>query len=179
MKKNMRNWAIILLLVVFSSISACRPNYPELVEPLSIKTNYLKGTWKASKVTQYDQEAIDNGFPVSVQQQDITSNYPFSDYTITFNLDAQGKPSTYTLTPGTAPNYLALSSGQWSVDHPVFTTQILFSNPTSTIGGRFIVNRIDKDRITLRMERRDADGANPDPNKRTMFLFYEYEFTRQ
>lgn len=179
MKKNIHNWAYLLLLVAFVSINSCRPNYPELVEPLSVKTTYLKGTWKASKVTQYDQEAIDNGFPVSVQQQDITSNYPFSDYTIVFNLDAQGKPSTYTLTPGTAPNYLALTSGNWSVDHPVFATKIMFTDPNITTAGKFVVKMIDKNRLTLRMERRDAASPNPDPDKRTMFLFYEYEFTRQ
>lgn len=179
MKKNIRNWAYLLLLMVFVSINGCRPNYPELVEPLSVKTSYLKGTWKTIKVTQYDQEAIDNGFPMSVQQQDITSNYPFSDYTITFNLDAQGRPSTYTLTPGTAPNYLALTSGNWSVDHPVFTTKIMFTDPNVITSGKFAVKMIDKNRLTLRMERRDTAGSNPDPDKRTMFLFYEYEFTRQ
>lgn len=178
MKLNSFWQGLFLIILAIPILSSCRRDYAELEETLTIKTEFLAGTWKVAKVMQYDQEAIDNGFPKEVQSLDITGTAPFGEYTLKLDVDAQGKPSTYTLTPGQAPNYLALTSGNWSVDNPVFTTVLSFFSPNSTLSGRFIVKRIDANRIILRMERRDANGTNPDLSKRTMFLYYEYEFTK-
>lgn len=169
-----------LLLITILAVSGCRRDYPELEETLTIKTEFLKGTWKVAKVTQYDQQAIGNAYPKEVQSMDITSLFPFSQYTITFNLDAQNKPSTYTITPGQAPNLIALTSGRWEVDNPVFATRIAMFDPNSTSSGTFVVKRINNERIILRVERRDADSNpnEPDPNKKTLLVYYEYEFTR-
>ncbi len=176
MKKIQSYLCMLAILVVGFACSP--PKYPELEGQLTIKTDFLRGTWKTTKVIQYDQEAIDNGFPKEVQSMDITSSAPFNEYTITFDLDAQGKPSTYTLTPGQSPNFLALTSGNWAIDNPVFATKLTFFSPNSTLAGKFIVKRVDSNRIILRMERRDAD-ANKPVDEKTMFLYYEYEFVKQ
>ena len=163
-----------LLITGFLFLQACMPpKYPELEKTLTLRVAELGGTWKASKVTQYDQVAIDNAYPVSVQSMDITNAYTFSQYTITFNLDAQNRPTTYSVTTGTAPNFLALTAGNWSVDHPVFATKLEFFQQNNTLSGNFVVKSINKDKIILRMQRKDAD-ANSAPT----LLYYEYEFIR-
>ena len=173
MKKNKILLGMLFLALALPILNGCTQKYPELEKTLTLRVAELAGTWKASKVIQYDQQAIDNAYPVSVQSMDITNAYAFSQYTLTLNLDSQNRPTTYTVTPGTAPNFLALTAGSWSVDHPVFVTKLDFFLSSSTSAGRFVVKSIDKDKIILRMLRKDAD-ANLTPT----LLFYEYEFTR-
>ena len=163
--------AFLIAGVLFQSCSP--PDYPSLDKTIPLRIADLAGTWRASKVVQYDQQAIDNAYPVSVQSMDITNAYAFSQYTLTLNLDTQNRPTTYTVTPGTAPNFLALTEGNWSVDHPVFVTKLDFFQSNSTSSGRFVVKSIEKDKIILRMQRKDADATNT-----PTLLYYEYEFTR-
>ncbi len=174
MKKYQMYWVLLLAPLLLTTFSSCKRTYPELDTDnlLSIKTNYLKGNWVVSKVVQYDQEAIDNGFPVDVQSKDITTTYPFTDYKVTFNLDDAGKPTNYTITPGASPNYLSLNSGSWAVDNPVATTKITFFDNNITNNASFVVKTIEKDKLVLRVERRGSTDN-------TLFLFYEYTFVRQ
>lgn len=173
--KNIISHNLVLLVVAswLLLLSACNVfDYPEIEEPISVKVSELNGTWRVSKVTQFDQEAIDNGFPEDVQKRDITAQFPFAEYNLAFTLDAQGRPATFLVTPGNAPNFLAINSGSWSVDHPVFTTQINLFDATNPNSAAFRVKRISSDVIALQLLRNAADDAN------TLYLFYEYEFTK-
>lgn len=171
MKKNKIQWFFICLFIFSMGSTSCKRNYPEIEDPLSIKTAYLKGSWVATKIVQYDQEAIDNDFPVDVQSKELTSLYSFTDYKITFNLDDAGKPTTYQITPGNAPNYMGLSAGNWSVDNPVFTRQITCFDNNLVANASLTVKRIENNQLVLRVERRDLQN--------NFFSFYEYTFARQ
>ena len=154
-------------------VFACQPDddFPDLENPLAIKPALLSGTWVAQKVVQYDQEALDNGFPDDVQAQDITSLFPFSQYTITFNLDEQGRPSTYSITPGTAPNFLKLNNGTWKLDDPVFATMISMTSTSDIHAASFRIKQLDDDVIKLQVLRNDAADN-------TLYSYYEYEFVK-
>lgn len=169
--KSIINFKLVFALVMLAF--ACQPDddFPELVDPLAIKPGVLSGTWKVAKVVQYDKEALDNGFPPDVQQRDITSVFPFSEYTIKFDLDASGRPAAFTVTPGNAPNFLNLASGLWSVDDFVFTTRIMLSNPAQVGESSFRVKVLNRDQIRLQIVRNDL-------NDNTEYSFYEYEFVK-
>jgi Domain of unknown function (DUF5004) len=174
--KNLNKYKFNLwVLSLVCLLGACQPDsdFPNLDDPLSIKTASLSGTWVVQKVTLFDQEAIDNGFPEAVQKQDITAKFPFAEFEVKFDIDNQGNPSTFTVTPGNAPNFLSLNTGQWSVDHPIFTTTIRLFDTTNPNASSFRVKQINKDLITLQFLRNANDSGS------TLYLFYEYEMKRK
>jgi hypothetical protein len=154
-------------------ILSCQPDddFPDLENPLAIKPSLLQGTWVAEKVVQYDQEALDNGFPTEVVEQDITALFPFSQYRLTFSLDEAGRPGTYTITAGEAPNFLNLNNGDWTLDNPVFATVISMSNTSDVNAASFRIRQLDADRITLHVLRNDATDN-------TLYSYYEYDFVK-
>jgi hypothetical protein len=171
----MKNYIIKIcfLAIALTAILSCQPDtdFPNLENPLAIKPSLLSGTWVARKVTQYDQEALDNGFPENVQKQDITSLFPFETYTITFAVDDAGRPGTYIVAQGQAPNFLKLNQGTWTVDHPIFATIIDMSNTAEVTSASFRIKQLEDNVITLQILRNDIDDN-------TLYSYYEYEFSK-
>jgi Domain of unknown function (DUF5004) len=171
MKTNKFYIQVSILLVIV--LVACQPedDFPALENPLALKTTLLNGTWTASKVRQYDKEAIDNGFPDDIQARDITALFPFTEYKITFNLDASGRPGTFVVVPGASPNFLSLNQGTWALDDYVFATRINLTNVTDVNSSTFRITVLEPAKILLQIVRNDA-GDN------TEYSYYEYEFVK-
>jgi hypothetical protein len=168
-----KNFLLVSMVCVVAFVLSCQPenDFPELKNPLAIKPALLEGSWKVAKVTQYDQEALDNGYPSDVQSREITDAFPFSEYQIEFMLDESGRPANYKITPGSAPNFLKLNEGKWSVNDPVFATEIRMTSPTDPNTASFKIKKLSENVIQLQVLRKDAaDG--------TLYSFYEYEFVK-
>lgn len=126
----MKNIKYILFLICVLSIWSCKPEvFPPIGDPQNVVKD-LQGTWSLSKVTQIDQDATTKGFPY--KQLDITSVYPYTDLVVGFAGDAQGNPSTFTITPGNSPKIADLMSGSWNVDDAKAPTAITLKNGTVT-----------------------------------------------
>lgn len=158
-------WAIYFL-------SACQPesDFPEIENPTSLKPEKLQGMWTLSSVIQTDQDAVDNNFPTEVQSMDITSLFPFTSVTLTFNLDAQGRPSDFTVNrPEEVPEFF-LDAGNWTLPHPVFASEIYLANPSQANNTILTVEKITDNELRFRVVRKDEAG--------TGFLRYDYTFTK-
>ena len=171
--REMKNLVILLLVSLLSTtmFMACEEDDFDDVttEPLSVNTGLLAGTWTLNTVVQVDQDAVDNGFPEAVQKQDITDLYAWSETTITFNLDAEGNPETFSVNEGSAPNYL-VTSGEWSVDHPVFTSEIELTGETEDDKSILVIEDIQETRLTARIERTSTDDI--------VFVRYDVVFVK-
>ena len=171
MKKLFKKcWFTPIMMLFF--LASCTPDtdFPSLEEPLLIKTDALQGTWTLQKIVQVDEEAVEFGFPEEVQKMDITSLYNFSEVRITFETDAQGSPSTFNVSTGDAPVF-TIESGMWEIDHPVFTTQILLSDPTLLRKSTYKVIEITGNSMTLRFSRENVEDD-------ATLVTYEYEFVK-
>ncbi|MBC7915086.1 MAG: DUF5004 domain-containing protein [Pyrinomonadaceae bacterium] len=111
--KILKNIATGLVLLF---IASCKPEeFGPIGEPRAAITSQLTGTWQIDKVIQFDENAVKYDFPN--KQMDITSIYPYKEFTITFNLNEAGIPTTFTSVQGNAPKIIGLSDGAWSVDN--------------------------------------------------------------
>ena len=172
---NMKTRLFIIPVALLLSVAlSCQPDddFPDLDDPLAVKPTLLSGTWTAERVIQYDQEALDNGFPTEVVEQDITALFPFSDYKLTFELDEKGRPSEYSINAGDAPNFLSLTGGTWTLDDPVFATVITLSSTSNINATSFRIQHLSKDRIVLNVLRTDATDNT------TVYSYYRYDFVK-
>jgi hypothetical protein len=170
--KYMKIFFSVLLVAIF--FSACRPDdIKEIGDPRDVPAS-MGGVWKLTKVVQKDEESARKGFPYS--ELDLTNVFPYSQFTLTLNLDNNESPSTFTSTPGGSPDIIGLTSGTWTVDNGAAPTKINFTSGTTTKSvtlGSYPVGGNDK--LKFRIERRDADPAAN--NK--LLISYTYEFTKQ
>jgi hypothetical protein len=162
------------MLIMLIAVIACQPenDFPTLENPLALKTEVLEGTWIVSKVVQYDKEAIDNGFPEDVQSLDVTDLFNFNEFKLTFNLQESGLPGTFMVEEGSAPNFLGLTNGTWSLDDYVFATQIALNNIADVNASAFRVKLLKENLIQLQIVRNDLIDA-------TEYSYYEYELIKE
>jgi len=126
----MKNIKYIMFAMCILLIWSCKPEvFPPIGDPQNVVKD-IQGTWSLNKVTQIDQDATTKGFPY--KQLDITSVYPYTELLITFLGDAQGNPSTFTITNGNSPKIADLTSGNWTVDDPKAPASITLKNGTVT-----------------------------------------------
>ncbi|OSZ81045.1 hypothetical protein CAP36_07355 [Chitinophagaceae bacterium IBVUCB2] len=119
----------LMMLSVSFLLTACQPDaHKELDAPRNILAS-LEGTWKLTKATQVDESAKAKGFPF--KEIDITTLFPYTDFRITFNLNA-GAPGTFTTVPGASPKIIKLTSGTWSVDNAASPKNITLTSGAST-----------------------------------------------
>jgi hypothetical protein len=151
-------------------LNACQPESYKEVGVLTAPLTGLSGTWKLTKVTQTDEDALRKGFPF--QTLDLTSVFPYTDFKLT--LSANGTtPTTFTTTPGNSPKIIKLTSGNWTVDDPNYPKVITMANATDT--ARITLGSYPSATnplLKVRLERRDAAT-----NK--LLISYSYEFTKQ
>jgi Domain of unknown function (DUF5004) len=162
------------VLLMAGLFSACRPDKFEDIGPARNTLSSFAGTWKLTKVTQKDEESTRKGFPYA--ELDLTTLFPYTDFTLKLDVDAKFLPTTFTNTPGNSPKIITLTSGQWSVDNVQQPTVITFKNGTVTelvtLGGYPVGGNKN---LKFKVERRDADPAAN--NK--LLISYTYEFTKQ
>lgn len=114
---------------------ACQPDEFQAIGERNKVLPKLSGTWNLSRVIQIDNDAERKGFPAFAQTQDVTSDFPFSEFSITLNVDAAGNPTTYTITTGNSPNIIGdVTSGTWAADNVDFPSKILFSEVSIELG---------------------------------------------
>ncbi len=163
--------SITLLAILFAG---CRPEaFKEIGEPRDIPTSFA-GVWKLTKVTQKDEESARKGFPYS--ELELTNLFPYTQFTLTLNLDNNQAPSNFTVNAGSSPDIIGLTTGSWRVDSEEAPTKINFSQGAVTRSvtlGAYPVGSNTK--LQFKLEKRDADPAAN--NK--LLISYTYEFTKQ
>lgn len=169
MKKNSR--ILIILLAAITVLHACRPDKFEEVGAQRRVTDSFAGTWNLTKVTQKDEDAAQKGFPYS--SLDLTTLFPYTDYSLTLNVTTGGQLTTFSTTAGNSPAVIAVPSGNWSAGPSEYPTYVVFKQNTVTdtltlgsypAGGRNV--------LQLKKERRDASTGK-------LLVSYTYEFTKQ
>jgi hypothetical protein len=121
----MKKINIIFLIIAATAfiISGCKKDYPS-VGDISVKTDAIKGVWKADNMIQVDYIAKDKG--EDLFQRDATTLYHSNDFILTFEDNGNFSIS------GQAHNFAKLSSGTWSLDDPLFPSKIILTNGSVT-----------------------------------------------
>lgn len=146
------------LLIIFAG---CKEDIYEFGEPFS-KIEGINGSFVLSKVLQVDERttALDNTFDIS---EFFIGSEPAK---LSFN----GSDFSYSLSPGTAPNFLGDTLGSWKFDDNEFPTEI-------TLG--------TTDAVTLKLNRTIREIDNTLEFNVTRFcggtpgVSYQYVFTRE
>ena len=159
-------------LIAMSAIlfTACRPEaHKELGPPRDVLSS-IQGTWKLTKATQVDEDALRKGFPY--KELDITNLFPYTNFVLTLNLN-NGAPGTFATTPGSSPKIIKLTSGNWSVDNAEYPKEITLTSGSVTekvtLGGYPVGS---SNALKLKAERRDAGTGK-------LLISYSYEFAKQ
>ncbi len=173
MEKTIRKILILAFAAVL--VQSCRPEkFEDIGTPASVPAT-LAGTWKLNKVIQVDEDARNKGFTygaVNIQQKDITSLFPYTDFTLTLNMNGS-TPTTFTTNPGNSPRIIRLANGNWTFDNPEYPKVLTLANTTDTARitlGSYPTGAAPV--LKVRLERRDAAT-----NK--LLISYSYEFTKQ
>ncbi len=173
MKKLNKYKSLALSLVItMVALQGCIDEAPDIGEPFDRLSN-LAGTWELQKLTLNDEDAVRKGFPAFVQSVDITNLYPFTDVSLTLNLDEEGNPSTFEVNTGGAPNYFGAESGSWSVDDLGAPAEINFAGGNTIELTTYL--GLTEGALTVKFVRYET-RSNGD---RVSFLSYEYEFVKQ
>lgn len=167
---------IIIISVVFGSfVLSCQPeNVKPVGDPLN-KTELFNGSWIIEKVIQIDVDAAQKGFPMEVQQIDITSifpNNPFTDLSLQFNATAM----TFEVSKGTSFSSWP-ASGTWELDSPNYPSKVMLYTLTDTLS--LSISNLSgiiqtPATITFRETKQKAAGANF-----VDAIYYDYSFTKQ
>jgi hypothetical protein len=110
----MKKIVFALLVSAALYLAACKPESLKTYEPNSaFSLTNLQGTWKLTKVTQKDEDAIRKGFPY--KELDVTTALNQNLVTLTFNLNGAA-PGGYVINYGTAAKLLKVGNGNWILD---------------------------------------------------------------
>jgi hypothetical protein len=125
----MKTIKYLILAICVLSVWSCKP---EKFAPINTDINVprqMQGTWALTSVIQVDEDASTKGFPY--KQVNVTNVYPYKDLVLTFLGDAQGNPSTFSITNGNSPKITDLTSGNWTVDNAQAPQVITLKNGTA------------------------------------------------
>jgi hypothetical protein len=163
---------ITFLLLVTAAFTGCQPDKIEAIgAPRDIPSSFV-GAWKLTKAVQVDEDVKRKGNSFIFNTLDLTTLFPYTDFTLTLNASNTGSPTNFTANAGNSPAIIGLTSGNWSVDDGKAPKVIIFKNGATTeevtlgaypIGGN--------NKLTFRIERKDAAGK--------VMISYTYEFTKQ
>ncbi|MFT3826492.1 MAG: DUF5004 domain-containing protein [Chitinophagaceae bacterium] len=168
MKKNIQKLLPFLLLAM--AFNSCKKDsYKSIGDPVSTLSS-LAGTWKLSKVTQTDEDALRKGFPYKTL--DLTTTFAYTDFVLTLNVSG-GAPTTFTTTPGNSPKIIRLANGNWKVDDPKYPKVLTLTNATDTAKitlGSYPVGA--NTNLAISVSRNDASTGK-------LLVSYSYVFTKQ
>lgn len=157
----------LILAITFLS---CEPvEYAKIGVPFS-KIESIEGTWVATQVIQVDETAVAQGG--LYQEMDLTNAYNFTSYAITFNLDTDTLPSTFSVETGGAPSFID-SMGTWTFDDNDFPSEIWFTLPDSanyTSKMSLIAPPRDQNPLRIKFQRY---------SKEKLIVSYQYIFEKQ
>lgn len=106
----------LLMFIIATSVGCEKKDDGSYVAPIT-RYEKINGKWQLTNLTQTDELAKATGGTLT--QVALFSKFGFKDLQMTFNVDAQGEPTSYSVS-GNAPELFA-KSGFWSMDSP-FTT---------------------------------------------------------
>ncbi len=166
---------LIISIALGSLIMSCqREELKPVGEPFN-KAEQFNGTWTMSKVVQTDVDAAQKGFPMEVQQKDLTTifpNNPFTDLSITLT----SSNMTFTVSKGASYSSWP-ASGTWELDKTDFPSKVFLYTQTDTlplsISNLSGIIEIPA-KITFRETKQKAAGANL-----VDAIYYDYSFTKQ
>jgi hypothetical protein len=119
--KSTKNLILLLFLPILF-IKCEKTDDGSYVDPLTIYEK-MAGTWNLTSILLIDEIAKANS--ITPNEVELKAKFGFSDFAITFNVDADSLPTTFEVN-STAPE-LFLSSGYWDLDSP-----FVHSDGTST-----------------------------------------------
>jgi hypothetical protein len=152
--------------------AACQPDEFPKNKPAEKVVPKLSGTWQLTTVIQQDNDAVNKGFPLFAQTQNITNDFPYSDLELVLNSDADGNPTTYAITLGDSPNIIgAPLSGNWTVDDVDFPSQIEFGTASIQLGSFAELNNGTMQFKLVRLQ--------PKGDEMQAVVTYQYIFTKQ
>ena len=168
MKIQYQLFTVFIILVL--ALASCEPvEYGELGEPFS-KIEGIAGTWKVTELVQVDETALAQGGLYT--EQDLTDHFNFSNYTITFNVDAGSLPSSFDVVTGGSPSFID-TTGTWTFDNNDFPTEVWFTHPDSieyTSKMKLIAPPRDQSHLRTKFQR-FAGGK--------LIISYQYTFEKQ
>lgn len=107
-----------LLMVLFLTLTACDgTDDGTFVAPITVYEK-INGDWKVLSLKQVDEIAKANS--QSPSEMSLTSQFDFSTFTISLNVDSDSNPTSYEV-GGTAPKFFP-EQGFWSLDYPFHNT---------------------------------------------------------
>lgn len=163
---------ISLLLFISMVFMGCQPDKIEAIGEVRDIPSSFVGSWKLTKAVQVDEDVKRKGNSFIFNTIDLTTLFPYTDFTLTLNANNVGTPTTFTANKGASPAIIGLADGSWSVDDGKAPTVLIFKKGAVTeqvslgaypIGGN--------NKLTFRIERKDAAGK--------LMISYTYEFTKQ
>lgn len=172
----MKKTGIYLLLFLFiMSFGGCdKTDDGSYVRPITISEK-IAGTWTLSKLTQIDEIAKANSEAVS--EIVLTDQHSFKSFSITFNVDADQNPTSYSVT-GEAPELLA-TNGYWDMDYPYPHTDLNVSKIV-------LYSDAAKTAKTLALDVMSLPGSKPElqflvirKHKGVPFVSYSYQLSVQ
>ena len=172
MKKIITTCFAALIVLTLFTVSCKKISYSDVGESISLQKN-LAGNWKLDSIIQFDQTAVDKGFPAFVQRLNITSLFPYSTVTVKFTDAGTGSAGTYAFTnPGNAPLFVA-TSGNYSFFDNGGSERLKFvgTNRADTIDFSKAY-RVSDNKLALRYNRAFYTGA------KKMFVYYDFNFSR-
>lgn len=163
---------ILAGIFICASVLACQPDEFPNNKPLDKVVPKLWGTWQLTSVIQQDNDAVNKGFPTFAQSQDVTNDFPFTDFQLVLNADEEGNPTTYTITLGDSPNIIGgPTNGTWTVDDVDFPSQIEFGTAMIQLGS---FAELDNGEMQLSLVRLQPKG-----DELQAVVTYQYIFTKQ
>jgi len=155
-------------------IFSCQPDeFPPIGEKQAV-IPALAGTWRLTSVIQKDEDATRKGFPDYAQVQDITSDFPFNEFTLTLVTNGN-EPASFSIDAGNSPNIIGnVTSGNWSVDHIDFPSKIVFTGDAQAAIELGSVAGLNKGNLEFRLIR-----TQPKAGKEEAVVTYEYSFTKE
>lgn len=166
---------VIFSVAIGSFLFSCQPEDVKPVGEAFSKAELINGTWIITKVIQTDVDAAQKGFPMEVQQMDLTTifpNNPFTDLSITFT----STDMTFTVSKGASFSSWP-ASGTWAFDKIDFPSKVFLYTQADTLPLNIsnlsgIIQNPAK--ITFRETKQKAAGANF-----VDAIYYDYSFTKQ
>lgn len=160
--------SFISMLILGVVLNSCQKiEYASIGEAASLEKNLI-GNWKLDSIVQVDQNAVDKGFPVFVQQQNITSLFTYNTVTAAFN-----EGGTYTFTnPGNAPLFFA-TTGNWSFIENGGPLRVKLSSGQRADTIDFAkAYKVSDNKLALRYNRAFYTGT------KKVFVYYNINFSR-
>ena len=148
-----RTSVLLLLLVCLASFFGCKKTDDgSYVAPISIYEK-MTGTWTLSAtkgLLQHDEIAMANS--ESFTEMDLTGQFTFSSFTITFNVDADKNPTNYAV-GGTTPAFFPVA-GYWDLDYP-------YPSSTGSASKIYLFSDAAKTAKVATLELLNIPGADP------------------